>query len=61
MARKRGNRVRVILECEEHRSSGTPGMSRYVTEKNKANTSSRLKLKKYNAILKKRTLHKEIK
>ena len=34
MARK-GNRVQVILECTEHKASGKPGTSRYITTKNK--------------------------
>lgn len=58
---KRGNRIQVILECTEHKTSGMPGMSRYITTKNKKNTTERLEVKKYNSILKKMTVHKEIK
>ena len=58
---KKGNRVQVILECTEHKTSGQPGTSRYITTKNKKNTPERLELKKLNAILKKVTVHKEIK
>ena len=58
---KKGNRVQVILECTEHQTSGTPGPSRYITVKNKKNTPERIELKKYNRILKKVTVHKEIK
>ncbi len=54
-------RVQVILECTEHKSSGMPGTSRYITTKNRKNTPERLELKKYNPILKKVTVHKEIK
>jgi len=62
MAKKaKGNRVQVILECTEMKSSGLPGTSRYVTTKNRKNTPERMELKKYNPILKKMTLHKEIK
>ena len=62
MAKKaKGNRVQVILECTEHKNSGMPGTSRYVTTKNRKNTPERLELMKYNLILKKMTLHKEIK
>ena len=62
MAKKvKGKRVQVILECTEHKESGLPGMSRYITTKNRKNTTQRLELKKYNPILKKMTLHKEIK
>ncbi|HUH19329.1 MULTISPECIES: 50S ribosomal protein L33 [Albibacterium] len=58
---KKGNRVQVILECTEHKESGQPGMSRYITTKNKKNTTERLELKKFNPVLRKVTLHKEIK
>jgi large subunit ribosomal protein L33 len=58
---KKGNRVQVILECTEHKTSGKPGTSRYITKKNKKNSPERLELKKYNPILKKVTVHKEIK
>ena len=58
---KKGKRVQVILECTEHKESGMPGMSRYITTKNKKNTPDRIELKKYNAVLKKYTIHKEIK
>ena len=43
MAKKaKGNRVQVILECTEHKESGMPGMSRYITTKNRMYTSQRL-------------------
>ena len=58
---KKGNRVQVILECTEQRESGVPGISRYITTKNKKNTNERLELKKYNPNLKRYTVHKEIK
>jgi large subunit ribosomal protein L33 len=58
---KKGNRVQVILECTEHKNSGQPGTSRYISEINKKNTPERIELKKYNPILKKYTVHKEIK
>lgn len=61
MASKKGNRVQVIMECTEHKESGMPGTSRYITTKNKKNTTERLELKKYNSVLKKVTVHKEIK
>jgi large subunit ribosomal protein L33 len=54
-------RVQVILECTEHKESGMPGTSRYITTKNRKNTPARMELKKYNPILKKVTVHKEIK
>ena len=58
---KKGNRVQVILECTEHKNTGLPGTSRYISEKNKKNNPERLELKKFNPIMKKMTLHKEIK
>jgi large subunit ribosomal protein L33 len=58
---KKGNRIQVIMECTEHKTSGVGGMSRYITTKNRKNTTGRLELKKYNPILRKVTLHKEIK
>ena len=62
MAKKsKGNRVQVILECTEQKNSGVAGTSRYISVKNKKNTPERLELKKYNPILKKVTVHKEIK
>ena len=62
MAKKsKGNRNQIILECTEHKASGMPGTSRYITEKNRKNTPDRVELKKFNAILKKVTVHKEIK
>lgn len=57
MARKgKDVRLNVILQCTE-----APGTSRYSTVKNRRNTSGRLELKKYNPVLRKHTLHREIK
>ncbi len=62
MAKKsKGNRVQVILECTEHKESGVAGTSRYITVKNRKNTPDRMELKKYNPILKRYTIHREIK
>ena len=58
---KQGNRVQVILECTEQRESGVAGISRYITTKNKKNTPDRLERKKYNPVLKRVTVHREIK
>ncbi|HEY1044828.1 MAG TPA: 50S ribosomal protein L33 [Bacteroidia bacterium] len=58
---KKGNRIQVILECTEQKNSDVPGMSRYITTKNKKNTTERIELKKYNPFMKKVTVHKEIK
>lgn len=62
MAKKsKGNRVQVILECTEQKESGMPGTSRYITVKNRKNTPDRMEMKKYNPILKRVTVHREIK
>ncbi len=58
---KKGNRIQVILECTEQKNTNVPGMSRYITTKNKKNTTERIELKKFNPFLKKVTVHKEIK
>ncbi|MEX0772252.1 MAG: 50S ribosomal protein L33 [Balneolales bacterium] len=56
MAKGKGNRIQVILECTE-----APGTSRYVTTKNRRTTTGRVEINKYNPKLRKHTLHKEIK
>ena len=58
---KKGNRIQVILECTEHKASGQPGTSRYITTKNKKKTPDRMEIKKFNPILKRMPGHKEIK
>ena len=57
----KGNRVQVIIECTEMKESGLPGTSRYITTKHRKNTPERLEMKKYNPILRRMTIHKEIK
>ncbi|HZK03003.1 MAG TPA: 50S ribosomal protein L33 [Bacteroidaceae bacterium] len=57
----KGDRVQVILECTEHKESGMPGTSRYITVKNRKNTPERLELKKFNSVLRRVTVHREIK
>ena len=43
MAKKgKDARVQVILECTEHKDSGMPGTSRYITTKNRKNTTADL-------------------
>ena len=48
-------RDNIILQCTECKERN------YVTTKNKKNTPERMELKKFNPILKKVTVHKEIK
>ncbi|HAI62623.1 TPA: 50S ribosomal protein L33 [candidate division WWE3 bacterium] len=54
MAKKKGNRLIVGLECTE------TGMRSYVTQKNRINTTDKVELMKYNPKLRKHTLHKEV-
>ena len=61
MAKAKGNRQQIILECTEQKESGVAGMSRYITTKNRKNTPDRIERKKYNPFLKKVTIHREIK
>jgi large subunit ribosomal protein L33 len=58
---KKGNRIQVILECTEQKTTSVPGTSRYITTKNRKNNPERIELKKYNSNLDKYTVHKEIK
>ncbi|MFW6099948.1 MAG: 50S ribosomal protein L33, partial [Bacteroidota bacterium] len=53
--------VQVVIECTEQRKTNVPGISRYISTKNRKNTPSKLQLKKYNPYLRKVTVHKEIK
>jgi large subunit ribosomal protein L33 len=52
MAKAKGNRIQVILECTEHKESGKPGTSRFITTKNRKNTPERIELRKYDSIFK---------
>lgn len=52
---KKGSRILIGLVCE------VCGLVNYVTEKNKINTTTPLKLKKYCRKCKKHTDHKETK
>jgi len=51
----------IFLECTTCRESGIPGVSRYVTQKYKKNTASRIELKKFCRYERKVTAHKETK
>ena len=64
MAKNKGARILITLECTECRSNSdkrSPGVSRYLTQKNRRNNPERLELKKYCPHCNKRTIHKEIK
>ena len=50
MAKNKGSRILITLECTECRSNNnkrSPGVSRYTTQKNRRNNPERLELKKY--------------
>lgn len=64
MAKNKGTRILITLECTECRSKvnkRSNGVSRYLTQKNRRNNPERLELKKYCKHCNKTTLHKEIK
>nr|AKR80874.1 ribosomal protein L33 [Xerophyta retinervis]QGQ51663.1 ribosomal protein L33 [Xerophyta spekei]QNQ15063.1 ribosomal protein L33 [Vellozia sp. Kubitzki & Feuerer 97-30]QVV25096.1 ribosomal protein L33 [Xerophyta retinervis] len=67
MAKGKDVRVRVILECTSCVRNGVSvnkesrGISRYITQKNRHNTPSRLELRKFCRYCHKHTIHGEIK
>ena len=64
MAKNKGSRILITLECTECRSNinkRSLGVSRYITQKNRRNNPERLELKKYFSHCNKQIIHKEIK
>uniref|UniRef100_UPI0030FEB85D ribosomal protein L33 n=1 Tax=Zippelia begoniifolia TaxID=126646 RepID=UPI0030FEB85D len=65
MAKGKGARVIVLLECIGCGRNGfnkkTPGVSRYITQRNRHNTPGRLELRKFCPYCHKHTIHGEIK
>nr|YP_010717118.1 ribosomal protein L33 [Zingiber xishuangbannaense]WDQ41014.1 ribosomal protein L33 [Zingiber xishuangbannaense] len=65
MAKGKDVRVIVILECtgcaRNDVNKESPGISRYITQKNRHNTSGRLELRKFCRYCHKHTIHGEIK
>lgn len=64
MAKSKGTRILVTLECTQCRSNTNKrlsGVSRYITQKNRRNNPERLELNKYCPNCNRTTLHKEIK
>jgi len=64
MAKNKGTRILVTLECTECRSNvmkRSSGISRYMTQKNRRNNPERLELRKYCSHCNRSTIHKEIK
>jgi len=64
MAKNKGTRILITLECSERRTNINKrfaGISRYLTQKNRRNNPQRMELKKYCPHCNKSTIHKEIK
>nr|YP_010809858.1 ribosomal protein L33 [Euphorbia neocrispa]UOA67549.1 ribosomal protein L33 [Euphorbia neocrispa] len=67
MAKGKDVRVRIILECtgcvrkRKSVNNKSTGISRYITQKNRHNTPSRLELRKFCPYCYKHTIHGEIK
>ena len=62
MAKNKGPRIMITLECTECRQNmdqRTPGVSRYQTSKNRRNTPDKLEISKYCRYCNKQTTHKE--
>ena len=64
MAKSKGPRIMITLECtecRENKQKRTPGVSRYLSSKNRRNTPDKLEISKYCPYCNKHTIHKEIK
>jgi large subunit ribosomal protein L33 len=64
MAKGKGARIIVTLECTECRTNPdkrSAGVSRYTSTKNRRNTTARLELKKFCPHCNRHIVHKEIK
>ena len=64
MAKSKESRILITLECIKCRTNEnkrTPGVSRYLSSKNRRNTPNKLEINKYCRYCNKHILHKEIK
>jgi large subunit ribosomal protein L33 len=64
MAKSKGPRIMITLECTECRvneNKRSAGVSRYLTSKNRRNTPDKMELLKHCRYCNKHTIHKEIK
>ena len=62
MAKNKGTRILITLECTECRTNAnkrSAGVSRYLTQKNRRNNPQRMELKKYCPHCNKPTIHKK--
>jgi large subunit ribosomal protein L33 len=64
MAKSKGPRIAITLECTECRQNfeqRSSGVSRYLTQKNRRNSPDKLEILKYCRYCNKHTVHKETK
>ena len=62
MAKNKGPRIQITTECIECKKNiNQKGVSRYITSKNRRNTTEKLELRKYCIFCNAHTLHREIK
>lgn len=65
MAKNKGPRISITLECKDCRDKTNPqrtkGVSRYLSSKNRRNTPEKLEILKYCRYCNRHTIHKEIK
>ena len=64
MAKSKGPRIMITIECTECRQNEnkrSSGVSRYLTSKNRRNTPDKLEIKKHCRYCNKHTIHKETK
>lgn len=64
MAKNKGPRIMITLECTECRENTNKrsnGVSRYTSSKNRRNTPEKLQISKYCRYCNKHTIHKETK
>lgn len=64
MAKNKGPRISITLECSECRENQDKrswGVSRYLSSKNRRNTPDKLEIAKYCRYCNKHTIHREVK
>ena len=64
MAKNKGPRITITLECTECRQNldkRSAGVSRYLTSKNRRNTPDKLEIAKFCRYCNKHTIHRETK
>jgi large subunit ribosomal protein L33 len=61
MAKSKGPRIVITLECRQNENKRSNGVSRYLTSKNRRNTPDKLQISKFCKYCNKHTIHKETK